>query len=181
MNRWEKPISLDRHSWGYRRDMRAEDVLTLKEIVGELATAIACGANLLVNVGPDQNGRILPVFEERLRQLGEFVRTNQEAIFETRPWIHQNDSNTWYTSRVRSDAGLKPGRLFNPQSTENTVVYAFVLDVPDDLVVRMNSVKTTARVRKQCAAAEVTTPFLLSDPSHAAGYRRTGETRSGGE
>jgi len=85
--KWENCMTLDRRSWGYRRDMRAEDVLTLKEIVGELVTTISCGGNLLLNVGPDHYGRIVPIFEERLRLLGRFVQTNQEAIFGSKPWV----------------------------------------------------------------------------------------------
>jgi len=62
-------------------------------------------------------------------------------------WIHQNDtSSVWYTSRVRSDVGLEPDRIFNPQSSENTIVYAFILEIPDTPVVHMNSIKTTDKV-----------------------------------
>jgi alpha-L-fucosidase len=153
--KWENCMTMDRQSWGYRRDMRAEDVLTLKEIVTELATTISCGGNLLLNVGPDRYGRIVPIFEERLRLLGRYVQTNQEAIFGTKPWIHQNDTNSvWYTSRVRSDAGLEPGRIFNPQSSDNTIVYAFILDIPTTPVVHMNSVKTTDKTKVTLLGAE---------------------------
>ena len=31
----------------------------------------SCGGNLLMNVGPTADGRIVPIFEERLRQMGK--------------------------------------------------------------------------------------------------------------
>jgi len=31
----------------------------------------SCGGNLLINVGPTSDGRIIPIFEERLRQMGQ--------------------------------------------------------------------------------------------------------------
>ena len=31
----------------------------------------SCGGNLLMNIGPTHDGRIIPIFEERLRQVGK--------------------------------------------------------------------------------------------------------------
>ena len=31
----------------------------------------SCGGNLLLNAGPTRDGRIAPIFEERLKQIGE--------------------------------------------------------------------------------------------------------------
>lgn len=48
----------------------------------------------MLNIGLDNTGRIIPIFEERLRQFGNFVNTNNEAIFDTKPWIYQNESKS---------------------------------------------------------------------------------------
>ena len=34
----------------------------------------SCGGNLLVNIGITADGRIIPIFEERLRQMGEYLQ-----------------------------------------------------------------------------------------------------------
>ena len=47
-----------------------------------------------MNVGPTHDGRILPIFEERLRQFGGWMKVNGEAIYESIPWTHQNDTIT---------------------------------------------------------------------------------------
>jgi alpha-L-fucosidase len=56
----------------------------------------------------------VPIFEERLRQLGSWLKLNGEAIYSTRPWKYQNDttnSDVWYT-------------------TNGNIVYAILLNYP---------------------------------------------------
>lgn len=54
-----------------------------------------------MNVGPTKDGVIAPIFQDRLRDIGIWLSINGEAIYGTKPWIHQNDTNgfTWYTSK----------------------------------------------------------------------------------
>lgn len=58
----------------------------------------SCGGNFLLNVGPTKDGIIPTIQEERLRQMGAWLSINGEAIYETEPWSHQNDTiaeNLW--------------------------------------------------------------------------------------
>uniref|UniRef100_A0A914DYE2 C-type lectin domain-containing protein n=1 Tax=Acrobeloides nanus TaxID=290746 RepID=A0A914DYE2_9BILA len=102
-----------------------------------------------MNIGPDHNGRVLPIFEERLRDIGAFVNAHSEAIFATKPWIYQNDSDSavWYTSKLRSTTGFDPYRLYNPQQQNNTIIYAFVLDWPENNLVNLPHILPTAQTK----------------------------------
>lgn len=45
-----------------------------------------------MNIGPTADGRISPIFEERLLEFGKWLKVNGEAIYGTRESIHPRDS-----------------------------------------------------------------------------------------
>ena len=101
--------------------MAMEDVFSIEELLQELAITVSCGGNLLMNVGPNKDGVIVPIFEERLRQTGQWLGTKGEGIYSSKPWSHQNDSvnpDVWYTSKVLEEEGQ--------------VVYGILLSWPED-------------------------------------------------
>ena len=51
------------------------------------------GGNLLLNIGPTADGRVPPVVEERLRQMGSWLKVNGEAVYGTHVWHTRQDPN----------------------------------------------------------------------------------------
>ncbi|XP_060096400.1 plasma alpha-L-fucosidase isoform X2 [Heteronotia binoei] len=105
-HKWENCMTIDKKSWGYRRNAQLSDYLTIQELVKQLVETVSCGGNLLMNIGPTHDGRISVIFEERLTQMGKWLSVNGEAIFSTKPWRAQNDSVTpevWYTFKPKEN------------------------------------------------------------------------------
>jgi alpha-L-fucosidase len=90
---------------------------------------VSCGGNILINVGPSKEGTIIPIFQERLKQLGTWLKANGEAIYATVPWVHQNDTlptdtPVWYTAGKGNFSGY---------------VYALVIGWPKNDVLTLKS------------------------------------------
>ena len=73
-------------SFGYNRNENLEDYSTSEELVHILINKVARGGNLLLNVGPTADGRIPEIMQQRLADMGSWLKVNGEAIYGTRKW-----------------------------------------------------------------------------------------------
>ncbi len=87
---WEESRGMGR-SYGYNRAENINHYRTSKELVHELIDVVSRGGNLLLNVGPTADGRIPVIMQQRLRDVGSWLRVNGEAIYGTRPWAPPGD------------------------------------------------------------------------------------------
>lgn len=79
-------------SFGFNQTEGAADTLTCDELVLLLLNVVSRNGNLMLGIGPDAGGRISPFQEASLRGLGQWLATNGEAIYSTRPWTRSEDS-----------------------------------------------------------------------------------------
>jgi len=73
-------------SYGFNRDENIDDYNTSEQLVHELIDIVSRGGNLLLNVGPSADGRIPVIMQQRLVDIGDWLKVNGEAIYGTRPW-----------------------------------------------------------------------------------------------
>jgi alpha-L-fucosidase len=71
-------------SYGFNRAENAEDYSSSKDLIIELIDIVSRGGNLLLNVGPTADGRIPVVMQERLLDIGKWLKVNGEAIYGSR-------------------------------------------------------------------------------------------------
>uniref|UniRef100_A0A673L8D9 alpha-L-fucosidase n=1 Tax=Sinocyclocheilus rhinocerous TaxID=307959 RepID=A0A673L8D9_9TELE len=105
-HKWENCMTIDQKSCGYRRDAKLSDYLTIEQL-------IVVNRVLRGEFAVERGSHIVPIFEERLQQMGQWLKLNGEAIYNSSAWRVQNDTVT-------------------PGVWSKNVIYAIFLSWPTD-------------------------------------------------
>lgn len=111
---WETCMTIN-GTWGYRTsDNKWKSTETLIRNLIDIASK---GGNYLLNVGPKPDGTFPEASIERLKEIGEWMKVNSEAI---------------YVSKASPLAPLAWGRCTMKETGDNTVLYLSVFEWPTD-------------------------------------------------
>ncbi len=111
---WEFCTTIN-SSWGYQP--RDNHYKSLRQIIHMFCDCLAMGGNLLLDIGPKEDGTIDPRQEAVLLGLGEWIRANEEAVYDSIAGI---SANYYGDGSVLSEDG--------------TVLYLFVHNRPEEAV-----------------------------------------------
>jgi alpha-L-fucosidase len=123
-------------SFGFNRTEGLSDYSTAEELIKILVSTVSAGGNLLLDIGPDADGTIPVIMQQRLLEIGKWLSINGEAIYGTRAYI---------TSK--SQEAINPGAnktLFFTR--KNNDVYVMCTEWPGSEVV-LKGVKTSGSVK----------------------------------
>jgi alpha-L-fucosidase len=143
--KWENCFTVDRTSWGWNRNATVSlDYYSTTQLIHIMISTVAFNGNLLLNIGPKADGTLPPAFVDRLLSIGEWLRVNGKAIYNTRPWsVAQQDRNSsiYYTQHDNIVFAILTKwqssiSLINPVPTNLTTVR--MLGIDKDLIWSLN-------------------------------------------
>lgn len=142
---WQTDTSVSIHSWGY---VEHDEYRTAQSLVQQLVDTVSKNGNLLLNVGPKADGTIPDEAKTVLLQIGDWLRVNGEAIYDTRPFAvfgegptkgpknsqaKNSDIQTYTAEDIR----------FTVPKTGGGVVYATALGWPNTATLRVQLLGST--------------------------------------
>jgi alpha-L-fucosidase len=119
---WETCMTMN-GSWGWRDDNKWKSTETLIRNLVDIASK---GGNYLLNVGPKPDGTFPAESVERLKEIGDWMKINSEAIYGTK------------ASPLES---LEWGRCTQKNVNGNTILYFSVFNWPEDGTLKIQGIK----------------------------------------
>ena len=80
---WEENRGMG-YSYGYNRAETIDDYKSARELIMVLCDLVSRGGNFLLDIGPTGDGRIPVIMQQRLLEIGDWLKVNGEAIYGTR-------------------------------------------------------------------------------------------------
>lgn len=91
-------------SWGFNASEPPSSYKSGATIIRMLADVVSKNGNVLFNIGPKHDGTIAKAMQDRLLEVGAWLRINGEAIYGSRYWKQAEDGNVRFTT--------KPGKFY---------------------------------------------------------------------
>ncbi|MDB5279430.1 MAG: alpha-L-fucosidase [Ferruginibacter sp.] len=138
---WEESRGMG-YSYGYNREEDAWDYNSPQSLVLQLIDKASRGGNFLLDIGPDEHGKIPPIMQERLLQIGDWLKINGEAIYGTERWktvAQWSEGRRDYTSKsgdmllkitLDPDPGFAVKEVFYTYNADKNDLYAILPKYP---------------------------------------------------
>lgn len=92
---WETCMTMS-DQWSYKPD---DNYKSTHQLIHLLVDIVAKGGNFLLNIGPQPDGEMPDIALSRLKELGDWMNVNGEAIYASRPIAPYKDGQVAFTKR----------------------------------------------------------------------------------
>lgn len=87
---WESCMTMNDH-WGYNKN--DQNWKSANQLIWNLVDVVAKGGNYLLNVGPTGEGLFPDASIMRLKEMGDWMKINKEAIYKIKTWDYFNEGD----------------------------------------------------------------------------------------
>ncbi|MGA7027278.1 MAG: alpha-L-fucosidase, partial [Candidatus Acidiferrales bacterium] len=127
---WQTDTSISNLSWGY---LEHDEFKTPDFLVHQLIDIVSKNGNLLLNIGPRPDGTIPDAVRNTLLDIGDWLRENGEAIYDTTPWKVFGEGPTKVEAGFGHDKDTKPYTAEDFRFTQKgNTIYAIEMAWPRD-------------------------------------------------
>lgn len=115
---WETCMPMG-NSWSY---VATDEYKSTNRLIHLLIDIVAKGGNFLLNIGPSPEGKLPPTAVQRLKEMGNWLKVNGEAIYETRPCLPYCSGDVRFT---QSKAGQRYALLLFDEKQQAQTKFTF--------------------------------------------------------
>lgn len=127
---WQTDTSIGKNSWSYVTNWKSK---TANQLVDDLVDIVSKNGCLLLNVGPKADGTIPEDQKEILLQMGEWLKINGDAIYDTKYWDTFGEGPTEVKKGHHSEGNNQDLSAKDIRFThKGKNLYAIALDWPED-------------------------------------------------
>lgn len=134
---WQTDTAVAKNSWGYTENNDFKDPV---DIVCDIIDIVSKNGCMLLNIGPKSDGTITEEDKSVLLEIGKWLKTNGESIYDTTYWQVFGEGPTEVKDGAFTDTNRQP---FTSEDIRYTYkapyVYANVLVWPENGEVTMNT------------------------------------------
>jgi alpha-L-fucosidase len=165
---WESCITLGDNWYSTGPGERYKSVTW---VIHTLIKIVSKGGNFLLGIGPDKTGELVPEVYERLRGIGEWMKVNSEAIYNSHPlapyqsdqfcFTQSKDGRTRYIFCLREETQPVPAEVELPGMPVGKVMKLGLLGYNGKLTVRFRQGQRIVTIPESFRKQFASTPALV--------------------